>query len=177
MRLVLAAVLTVLGALAAAHPAAADGPPQVPVFPNFAFTSIDGSQQIDLESLRGRPVLLTFWASWCGPCREELPELEKLAEELAGSGFTLITVNTDQSPAMGLRFLQRYDIDVPVYRMNPRDLMTLGVNALPTNVLLDREGRPVQIYKGYSPAVPSEIRQLVAKMGEAPAGGGGTSRP
>lgn len=177
MRPVLAAVLTVLGTLAAAHPAAADSPSQMPVFPNLVFTAIDGSQQIDLESLRGRPVLLTFWASWCGPCRQELPELEELAEELAGTGFTLVTVNTDQSPAMGVRFLQRYDIDVPVYRMSQRDLMTLGVNALPTNVLLDREGRPVQIYKGYSPAVPSEIRQLVTKMVEAPAGGGGASRP
>lgn len=143
----------------------AEEPSQVPVFPNFGFSSIDGSQQIDLESLRGRPVLLTFWASWCAPCRQELPELEELASELSGVGFTLVTVNVDQSPAMGISFLERYDIDVPVYRMSERDLATLGVRALPTNVLLDREGRPVQIYKGYSPTVPEEIRDLVAAMG------------
>ena len=147
------------------YSAAADGvPQQVPVFPNLAFTALDGVSQIDLESLRGRPVLLTFWASWCGPCRQELPELEKLAGELASSGFVLITVNMDQSPAMGERFLQQHDIDVPTYRMDPRALTQLGVKALPTNVLLDREGRPVQIFRGYSPAVPGEIRRLVLAM-------------
>jgi thioredoxin-like negative regulator of GroEL len=144
---------------------AAEGPvDQVPVFPNLAFTALDGVSQIDLESLRGRPVLMTFWASWCGPCRQELPELEKLAGDLAETGFVLITVNMDQSPAMGERFLQKYDIDVPAYRMNPRDLAQLGVQALPTNVLLDREGRPVQIFRGYSPEVPAEIRRLVIAM-------------
>ena len=137
---------------------------QVPVFPNLAFTALDGVSEIDLESLRGRPVLLTFWASWCGPCRQELPELEKLAGELASSGFVLITVNMDQSPAMGERFLLKHDIDVPTYRMDPRALTQLGVQALPTNVLLDREGRPVQIFRGYSPAVPGEIRRLVLAM-------------
>jgi thiol-disulfide isomerase/thioredoxin len=165
MRPVLAVALALSGALAV-PPTPAEDSPQVPVFPNFAFTAIDGSEQIDLESLRGRPVLLSFWASWCAPCRQELPELEDLAAELAGVGFTLITVNMDDSPAMGVRFLARYDIEVPVYRMSPRDLAKLGVKALPTNVLLDREGRPVQIYKGYSPEVPAEIRKLVGAMGE-----------
>ena len=159
--LFLAAVI----AAVVSYSAAADGVPQeMPVFPNLAFTALDGVSQIDLESLRGRPVLMTFWASWCGPCRQELPELEKLVGELASSGLVLITVNMDQSPAMGERFLQRHDIDVPAYRMNPRDLEQLGVRSLPTNVLLDREGRPVQIFKGYSPAVPAEIRRLVLAM-------------
>ncbi len=163
MRRVLFVLVVVL--LAVFQPATAeDAPQQVPVFPNLAFTALDGVSQIDLESLRGRPVLLTFWASWCGPCRQELPELEKLAGDLAETGFVLITVNMDQSPAMGERFLQKYDIDVPAYRMNPRDLAQLGVQALPTNVLLDREGRPVQIFRGYSPEVPAEIRRLVIAM-------------
>jgi thiol-disulfide isomerase/thioredoxin len=174
MRPVLALVAVGVCSLGLAS-SAAENSPQIPVFPNLAFTSIDGSRQIDLESVRGRPVLLTFWASWCGPCRQELPELEKLAKELSGAGFTLITVNTDRSPAMGERFLQTYGIDVPVYRMSPRDLAALGVHSLPTNVLLDREGRPVQIFKGYSPAVPGEIRRLVAAMGEGKPGDGPAS--
>ena len=147
------------------QPAAAeDSSQQVPVFPNLTFTALDGVSQIDLESVRGRPVLMTFWASWCGPCRQELPELEKLVGELAEEGFVLITINMDQTPAMGVRFLQQNDIDVPAYRMDPRALTQLGVKALPTNVLLDREGRPVQIYRGYSPEVPGEIRRLILAM-------------
>jgi thiol-disulfide isomerase/thioredoxin len=138
--------------------------PEVPRFPNLEFLTVDGSEKIDLESLRGRPVLLTFWASWCGPCRKELPELGELAIELEDEGFTLVTVNMDRSPAMGMRFLEKYGIDVPVYLMSSRDIAQLGVEALPTSVLIDRDGRPVQIYEGYSPQVPGDIRRLVLAM-------------
>ena len=155
--------------------AADEVPQQVPVFPNLEFTALDGVSKIDLESLRGKPVLLTFWASWCGPCRQELPELEKMVGELAEEGFVLVTVNMDQSPAMGMRFLQQHDIDVPAYRMDQRDLAQLGVRSLPTNVLLDREGRPVQIFSGYSPDVPAEIRRLVLAMEGNPHEGGNPS--
>jgi thiol-disulfide isomerase/thioredoxin len=175
MRRVLAVVLALI-AVAVLAQGEQEPEVEVPVFPNFAFTSVDGSHQIDLHSLHGRPVLMTFWASWCGPCRMELPELEKLSEELADEDFALVTVNTDQSPAMGLRFLKRYDIEVPVYRMDPRSLVTLGVDSLPTNVLLDREGRPVGIYRGYSPELPDEIRRLVRAMDDAPDGGDDAGR-
>lgn len=146
----------------------ADDAAEIPVFPNYPFMAMDGSSQLDLESLRGRPVLLSFWASWCAPCREELPELQELSQELADTGFTLIAVNVDESPAVGLRFLERHQIDLETYRMRNSDLRTLGLSSLPTNVLLDREGRPVQIYKGYSPEVPAEIRRLVSEMGRGP---------
>ena len=149
---------------------AADPVEEVPIFPNIAFTSLDGSRQLDLESFRGRPVLMTFWASWCGPCRQELPELQKLSEELADEGFELVTINTDQSAVNGARFLKKYNIDVPVYRIDRATQMALGVRSLPTNLLLDREGRPVMILRGYSPEVPSEIRRLVLEMDKAPGG-------
>ncbi len=156
---------------------AADPVEEIPVFPNIAFTSLDGSRQLDLESFRGRPVLMTFWASWCGPCRQELPELQKLYAELVDEDFELVTINTDQSAIAGARFLQKYNIDVPVYRMDQRTLMELGVSSLPTNLLLDREGRPALILRGYSPAVPNEIRRLVLEMDDPPAGSGERSDP
>jgi thiol-disulfide isomerase/thioredoxin len=171
MRRVLALVFVFCASLGSAA-LAADPVGEVPVFPNLSFTSLDGSRQLDIESFRGRPLLMTFWASWCGPCRQELPELQKLSVELADQGFELVTINTDQSAVVGARFLQKYNIDVPVYRMDPRMLMELGLNSLPTNMLLDREGRPVMILRGYSPAVPGEIRRLVLAMDEAPGDSG-----
>jgi len=165
-------VFVVLYASLGLTASATDPVEEVPVFPNIAFTSLDGSRQLDLESFRGRPLLMTFWASWCGPCRQELPELQKLSVELADKGFALVTINTDQSAIVGARFLQKYNIDVPVYRMDQRTLLELGVNSLPTNLLLDREGRPVMILRGYSPAVPEEIRRLVLAMDDAPVGSG-----
>ena len=163
-------VLVGLALLLSISGATADRQEEIPVFPNLAFTAIDGSAQIDLESFRGRPVLLTFWASWCGPCRQELPELQRLYGELAGSGFVLLTVNMDSNPALGARFLKRYGISVPVYRMDPGAVANLGLKALPTNVLIDREGRPALIQRGYSPEVPGQIRQLVLGMSESRGG-------
>ena len=173
MRRVLAVVVIIFGVAGAAALSAQSS--EVPVFPNLTFLSVDGTQRIDLESLRGRPVLLTFWASWCGPCRKELPELQKLAGELKTEDLALVTVNMDRTPAMGMKFLEKYGIDVPVFLMSRTDLSRLGVESLPTNVLIDREGRPVQIYEGYSPAVPAEIRQLVYDMEGGPPRGGESS--
>jgi thioredoxin-like negative regulator of GroEL len=169
-------VFVALGVSFALSVSADDAVKQVPVFPNLAFTSLDGTTQLDIESFRGRPMLMTFWASWCGPCRQELPELQKLATELADTGFALVTINMDTSAVVGARFLKKYNIDVPVYRMDQRTLMSLGVRSLPTNMLLDPEGRPVMILRGYSPAVPDEIRRLVSKM-DLPEGANGRSGP
>ena len=76
---------------------------------------------------------------------------------------TLI-INMDNSAITGARFLKKYDIDIPVYRIDRRTEMSLGVQSLPTNMLLDPEGRPVMILRGYSPVVPDEIRRLVSEM-------------
>jgi len=170
MRRVLAVVCVVFGVAAAGALNAQTS--EVPVFPDLSFLSVDGTQRIDLESLRGRPVLLTFWASWCGPCRMELPELQKLSVELKPENLALVTINMDRTPAQGMQFLERYGIDVPVYIMSRNDLAQLGVESLPTSVLIDRQGRPAQIYEGYSPTVPEEIRRLVLAMEGGPGSSG-----
>ena len=138
--------------------------PTRPVFPEVVFTSLDGTSTFTMSEFRGRPVLVTFWASWCGPCRVELPELSKLYGELVGRGFVLLTVNVDHNPAAGHRFMEALGLSLPVYRLNPHDLKALGIDALPANVLLDTDGRFVQAYKGYTPAVVEEVRRLVLEM-------------
>jgi len=157
-------VAALLLALVVPLVAAEEESTEVPALPDIKMSTLDGSGEVGLAEFRGRPVLLSFWASWCGPCRIELPELQKLYQELAGEGFVLLTVNVDVAPAFADRFLAQLGISVPVYRMNQRDLVELGVSALPTNILLDPEGRPVHIYTGYSPTLPQEIRRLVEEM-------------
>lgn len=137
------------------------------LYSDLALRTPDGSGSVTVGSFQGRPVLLSFWASWCGPCRVELPELERLYRDLLGEGFVLLTVNVDSVPAIADRFLGQLGISVPVYRMDQRDLVALDINALPTNILLDRAGRPVMVATGYSPTVPEDIRRLVREMDEA----------
>jgi thiol-disulfide isomerase/thioredoxin len=133
--------------------------------PDVTLQTLDGKGSVTLDEFRGRTVLLTFWASWCGPCRIELPELQALYSELAGEGFVLLTVNVDTIPEVGVRFLDQIGVTVPVYRMHRRDLVALGINALPTNIVLDHDGLAVQVYRGYSPAVSEYIRSLVQETG------------
>ena len=143
--------------------AAEDEPPR-PQFPEVVFNSLDGKSTFTMSEFRGRPVLLTFWASWCGPCRVELPELSKLYGELAGRGFVLITVNVDHNPVAGRRFLDALGLSLPVYRLDPQDTKAIGIDALPANILLDADGRFVHAYKGYTPGVVEDVRRLVLEM-------------
>jgi len=125
---------------------------------------LDGKESVRLEDFRGQPVLVTFWASWCGPCRAELPELAELTRELKDSGLVLLAVNVDSSAAAGLRFLESSGIDVPAFRLNDSDQATIGIRGLPTTILLDGDALAVQIFNGYSPTVVDAIRRLVEGM-------------
>lgn len=133
-------------------------------FPNVVLHSMDGQKNVRVEDFRGRPILLAFWASWCGPCRAELPELAELAHQLEDSGLVFLPVNVDSSAAAGLRFLQRTGIDVPAYRLSEKDHAMIGVRSLPTTILLDGEALPVQVFTGYSPTVVGAIRHLIEGM-------------
>lgn len=145
-------------------------------FPNVEFHSLDGQGSVKIEDFRGRPVLVAFWASWCGPCRVELPELAELTRELKESGLVLLAVNVDSSAAAGQRFLERAGIDVSAYRLSDRDQAMIGIRGLPTTFLLDGEALPVQVFTGYSPTVVDGIRRLVEGMTDTNAGSGQESR-
>ena len=109
-------------------------------------------------------MLVTFWASWCGPCRWELPEFKELYDELGGRGFVLVTINVDTNKEAANRFLEMTGLSVPVYRLSQAELFKLGVRSLPTSVLLKPDGFPLQVYSGYSPTVVDQIRELVQEM-------------
>jgi thiol-disulfide isomerase/thioredoxin len=165
MRLTCAVVL--MATLMAAIPllAADDEPePKYPKFPNLTLFPLDEKTSVSLESFQGRPVLVTFWASWCGPCRWELPEFKELYDELGGRGFVLITINVDTDKRAASRFLEMTELAVPVYRLSQSELFKLGVRSLPTSVLLKPDGFPAEIYNGYSPTVVNHVRVLVEEM-------------
>jgi len=111
--------------------------------PGFALTTIEG-QTIDSSRLRGHVVLINFWATWCGPCKEEMPALKRLKESFAGSRFELLAITTDQQ-VEGIRtFVRALGLDFPVLLDDRKDVSAaFGVRGLPTTVLIDRQGRLV----------------------------------
>jgi peroxiredoxin len=117
--------------------------------PDFTLRSVDGPN-LRLNEQRGRVVMVNFWATWCGPCRQEMPHLNKLHDKYRDAGFVLLGVNiddnaraaTDLAAKLGLRFPVLLDTDKSVSR-----LYDLG--SMPATVLIDREGRVRYLHRGY----------------------------
>ncbi len=97
---------------------------------------------VGLASLRGRPVLVNFWASWCHPCQKEAPELERFARE--GAGIRLVGVDTGDNARDARRFIRRYGWSFPVLRDSDNSVGDhYGIPGLPTTFALDARGRIV----------------------------------
>ena len=128
-------------ALAAVAPSAAA--------PDFTLRTAAGPN-LRLQEQRGQVVLINFWATWCGPCRQEMPQLNKLYDKYHAAGFVLLGINidddtrraTDMAAKLGLKFPVLLDTDKAVSR-----LYDLGT--MPTTVLIDRDGRVRHIHPGY----------------------------
>jgi thiol-disulfide isomerase/thioredoxin len=101
-----------------------------------------------LSSLRSRVVLINFWASWCAPCRSEMPALQALAER-ENSGLTLLTINLKESPAAIAQFVLGTGLSLPVLRDPQGDVARAwGVRVYPSTVVMDPEGRPRSLVRG-----------------------------
>jgi cytochrome c biogenesis protein CcmG/thiol:disulfide interchange protein DsbE len=111
--------------------------------PAFALPLLNGGGTLALASLRGRPVLLNFWASWCAPCREETPLLVRVHRRYAGR-VHFVGVDAEDRPEDARRFARRYHVDYPLVRMEDDRLVdAYGLPGLPTTVFIDARGRIV----------------------------------
>ena len=108
--------------------------------PVFHGTALDGSP-IDLEALRGKVVLLDFWATWSAPCRRELPVLQKLSAEFRDQGLAVVGLNVGEEDSAVEAFLKSTPLAYPVVMAGDSLVSELSVNAFPTVVLIDREGK------------------------------------
>jgi peroxiredoxin len=109
--------------------------------PEFSVQTLDGSV-VSPETLRDRVVVVNFWATWCPPCRLEIPALQKLHEELAEEGLVVLGLSTDAGGTTAVHeFLEDRDVSYPVAMATPAIRRAFGgVSALPTTFILDRDG-------------------------------------
>jgi thiol-disulfide isomerase/thioredoxin len=130
--------------------------------PDFKLTALDG-KPLTLTALQGKVVLLNFWATWCGPCRAEIPDLVALQERYKGR-LQIIGLNVDDEEADIKQYVEETGINYPV-AMTSNDVRIQfgGIPALPTSFVLDTEGHVVQKHVGlWNPAVyETEIRALL----------------
>ncbi len=173
MRKPLAKILNVfvmLAACASAHAAVETvvGKP-APTFDLPVFGA--ESRHIALESVRGKVVLLDFWASWCGPCRQSFPLYEKLHGELPAEDFTLLAINLDEMTDGPAAFLYDHPVTYTLLADPAGDVAKkFGLIGMPTSFVIDRDGIVRSRHTGFKPqdidAVRGEIRELIAASSE-----------
>jgi cytochrome c biogenesis protein CcmG/thiol:disulfide interchange protein DsbE len=109
---------------------------------------------ISLDELHGKPVYLSFFATWCGPCNEEAPALEAVAKKYQRSGLTVVGIDEQESQARAQAFASKYGLTYPIALDSNGALGDeLGVEATPTNIFIDRDGNVSSVHVGeMSPA-------------------------
>lgn len=116
--------------------------------PSLGFVGLDGRAG-NLSDYRGKIVLVNFWASWCAPCRKEMPDLVRISKEYASKGVVVVGVAMDVGGLDGVRrFLQEIDVTYPVVIPQGDSSALSSIRGLPTTWLLDNKGRIAVIYAG-----------------------------
>jgi thiol-disulfide isomerase/thioredoxin len=115
---------------------------------NFVLKDLDGAD-IALKDYRGKVVFLNFWATWCGPCRDEMPSMQVLYETLADQGLEIVAVNVLEPADTAAGFVNEFGFTYPVLLdSDGRISLSYGVRAFPTTYILDRDGNVIGLRQG-----------------------------
>jgi peroxiredoxin len=143
--------------LSSAH--AADAPA-----PDFTLPARAGGE-MSLTGLRGQVVLINFWATWCGPCRKEMPLLDQIYQRYKGLGFTLLGVNVEEDSAGAERWLKGTPVSFPVLFDRQNKVSKLyDVTAMPSTVIVDRKGQVRFVHYGYTPGTENEYQDQIRTL-------------
>ncbi|MES9823663.1 MAG: TlpA disulfide reductase family protein [Candidatus Thiodiazotropha endolucinida] len=147
--------------LACGYTVAANQPSMAP---DFTLKSREGVN-IKLSELRGQVVMVNFWASWCGPCRQEMPLLQQLFDRYQSLGFSLLGVNVDEDRAAADKMLSDVPVSFPIlYDDRSKVSKQYQVKAMPSTFMVDRDGRIRYLHKGYKPGYEEEYQQQIRQL-------------
>ncbi|HEB50820.1 MAG TPA: TlpA family protein disulfide reductase [Desulfobulbus sp.] len=121
--------------------------------PDFALPSALDGKVVKSSSFRGKAMLVTFFATWCPPCRQEIPTLKKLQEEYGDKGFSVIGLSVDEGgPKVVAKLIRKEAINYPVLMADRATANDFGgIAGIPTSFLINRKGHVVKRYPGYVP--------------------------
>jgi peroxiredoxin len=132
--------------------------------PDFSLPARGGTN-LSLSQYKGQVVMINFWATWCGPCRQEMPLLDAMYKKYKGMGFTLIGVNVEPDSKAAEKFLQGMPVTFPVaFDAESRVSKLYNVQGMPSTVIVDRKGNARVLHKGYRPGDENKYLDEVRKL-------------
>ncbi len=133
--------------------------------PDFRLPQLGKDTTLHLADMRGKVVLVDFWASWCGPCRESLPQYQKLYTELSRSDFEIVAVNLDEELADAKKFLAAHPVTYPVV-LDPAGEVPKAYDliGMPTSYLVDRNGVVRLRNQSFKPQDIDTLRTAISKL-------------
>lgn len=138
---------------------------EVTVMPEFSLPSVVDGKDVSSRDFAGQVLLITFFATWCPPCRQEIPTLIKLQNDYAEQDFSVLGLSLDeQGPKVVAKLIEKENINYPILMAERRTVRDFGGFAgIPTSFLVDREGRIVKRYPGYVPhsLLEKDIKEIL----------------
>lgn len=132
--------------------------------PDFTLKSQTGGN-LKLSELRGQVVLINFWASWCGPCRQEMPALDELYQHYRSLDFTVIGINVEENSDNAKSLLKDIHVTFPVLFDNNNAVSKLySIKGMPSTILVDRDGNMRYLHMGYQPGFETEYQNQVRTL-------------
>ena len=127
--------------------------------PDFTLKAIDGNN-LRLAEQRGDIMLINFWASWCGPCIQEMPQLDKLAQKYQPLGVQVWGVNVESDSSAAKAYLNMVSVGFPIWLDQDNAVSkAYQVEAMPTTVILDKDGQVRSVHRGYKPGVEKKYEE------------------
>ena len=132
--------------------------------PDFVLAARDGNK-VRLADLKGEVVMINFWASWCGPCRQEMPLLAQLQAKYEPLGFTLLGVNVEPDSRAAIAWLKDVPVSFPILFDTANEVAgRFGVEGMPSTVFVDRNGNVRYVHRGYKPGDESKYADMIRSL-------------
>lgn len=139
-------------------------------FPQFKLPKISevgkkGGKLVSSDSLKGKIVILDFWASWCEPCKIALPNYDKLFKKYKSKGLMVVGINVDDESKLGHDFLKEHKVAFPIlYDEGKKVVDSISVSTMPTSYILDKNGKIIEIHKGFRAGDETKIEQKIKEL-------------
>jgi peroxiredoxin len=132
--------------------------------PDFTLKSLSG-ENVKLSEYRGQVLLINFWASWCGPCRQEMPLLDKLHQRYAAYGFTVFGINVEENSEAAKKMIKDAPVSFPILFDTENSVSkAYNVSAMPSTVMVDRDGNMRYLHQGYKAGDEENYKKWIKQL-------------